>query len=233
MSEESLFREVDEEVRRDEIENIWKKYGSWIMALCLGVILAVGGLKAWQFWQKQQAQAGGAAYFAAVKLEADGKTREAEKAFTALNDSHAGYAIFGQFKQAAALAKAGNNKQAVAAYDKIAANKDVQLTLKQLARIKAAYLMADTASVSEIQTRLTAFDNTSSPWRNPTRELIAVAAYRAGDYALADRKLNEILSDLQATNGAKQRARIFLSVLAPKLTAKQPPKQSDKKTKSN
>lgn len=225
MSEESLFREVDEEVRRDEIENIWKKYGSWIVALCLGVILAVGGLKGWQYWQKQQAEAGGVAYFNAVQLANDGKTEDAGKAFSDLKNSHAGYAVFGSFKQAAAMAKAGDKKAAVAAYDKLAADSTVQETLKNLAQIKAAYLLADTASVADIQGRVAGFDNAASPWRSSARELVAFAAFRGGDYALADRKLNEILADFQSTSGAKQRARIFLSVVEPKL--------GDKKAKSN
>lgn len=228
MSDESLFREIDEEVRRDKIESVWKKYGSWILALCLGVILAVGGLKGWQYWQKQQAEAGGAAYFSAVKLAEEGKTKEAEEAFATLKVSHAGYAIFGKFKLAAAMAKSGKTSQAVAAYDEISSSSSIQPTLKNLARIKAAYLLADTAPVKELQNRLKGFDNANSPWRSSARELIAAAAYRAGEYELADRKLNQILADLQSTAGAKQRARIFLSVLAPNL-----PKSDGKKTKSN
>lgn len=226
MSDESLFREVDEEVRREEIENIWKKYGSWIMALCLGIILAVGGLKAWQYWQKQQAEAGGVAYFNAVKLAKDGKKQEAEQAFKALAAQYPGYAIFGEFQRAAALAKSGKSTGAVAVYDAIAGNKNVQPILQNLAKIKAAYLLADTASVKDLQSRVAEFDMPTSPWRSSAREVVAVAAYRAGDYALADRKLNEILADLQATRGAKQRARIFLSVLKSKLDGKKPGKSN-------
>ena len=228
MSEESLFREVDEEVRRDEIENIWKKYGSWILALCLGIILAVGALKGWQYWQKQQAEAGGEAFFSAVKLAESGKTQEAEKAFAALSDSHAGFGIFGKFKLAAEMAKQGKKAEAVAGYDAIAGAKDVQPALKNLARIKAAYLLADSATVKELQDRVATFDDAKSPWRSSAREIIAFAAFRAGDYVLADRKLNQILADFQSTTEAKRRARIFLSAIAPKL-----PAPDVKKQKSN
>lgn len=221
MSDESLFREVDEEVRREEIENIWKKYGSWIVALCFGIILAVGALKGWQYWQKQQAETGGASFFNAVQLANDGKTLEAEKAFSALGDSHAGYGVLGKFKQAGTAAKAGNIKAAVASYDEISAETSVPAMLKNLAQIKAAYLLADTASVEDITKRVSGFDNAVNPWRNSARELIAFAAFRSADYTLADRKLSEILADLQSTSGAKQRARIFLSVIEPKLGAKE------------
>lgn len=220
MSDESLFREVDEEVRRDEIENIWKKYGTWIVALCFGVILAVGGFKGWQYWQKQQVEAGGAAYFEAVKLASDGKKAEADKLFADLEKSHVSYGLLGKFKQAAALAKAGDVKGAVSVYDSIAGQASVPPTLKQLAQIKAAYLAADSASVKDMQARVSIFEITTSPWRNSARELLAIAAFRGGDYQLADRKLNDILADLQSTSGAKQRARIFLSVVAPKLGEK-------------
>ncbi|VAV87040.1 Mlr7403 protein [hydrothermal vent metagenome] len=233
MSDESLFREIDEDVRRDKIQNIWKKYGSWILALSLGMVLAVGALKGWQYWQKQQAESGGASYFAAVKLAEEGKTTEAEKAFAALKANHAGFAIFGKFKQAAAMAKAGRTSGAISAYDEIASDSDVQPELKNLARIKAAYLLADTASVKELQERVAGFDNNNSPWRSSARELIAFSAYRAGDYALADRKLTQILADLQSTAGAKQRARIFLSVLTPKLPLPNSGVPNSEKTKSN
>jgi len=225
LSEELLFREVDEEVRRDEIENIWKKYGSWILALCLGIVLAVGGLKGWQYWQKQQAEAGGVAYFEAAKLANEGKTAEAEKAFEKLAGSHIGYGIFGRFKEAALLLKEKKVKDAVAVYDGIAADNGVPGPLQELALMKAAYALADTAPVAEIEALVSRFDNATSPWRSAAREVIAIAAYRGNDFSLADRKLNEILADLQSTAGAKQRARIFLSVLAPKLAGK--------KTKSN
>jgi len=218
LSDESLFREVDEEVRRDEIESIWKKYGTWILALCCGVILAVGGFKGWQYWEKQQAEAGGAAYFEAVKLASDGKKADADKIFADLEKSHVSYGLLGKFKQAAALAKADDIKGAITAYDGIAGQASIPPTFKQLAQIKAAYLAADSASVKDMQARVAIFETATSPWRNSARELLAIAAFRGGDYRLADRKLNDILADLQSTSGAKQRARIFLSVVAPKLS---------------
>ncbi len=196
MSDESLFREVDEEVRREEIENIWKKYGTWILALSLGVILAVGGFKGWQYWQKQQAESGGAAYFEAVKLARDGKQVEADKLFAGLEKSHVSYGLLGKFKQAAALVKSGDAKGAVTAYDAIAGQTNVPSTLKQLAQIKAAYLAADSASLKDMQARVSSFETATSPWRNSARELLAIAAFRGGEYQLADRKLRSRLVNM-------------------------------------
>ncbi len=220
MSDDLLFREIDEEVRREKLEGMWKKYSTLIIAGCLGVILAVGGIKGWQYWQKNQAEVGGQAFFTATDLAKAGKTKEAADAFSKLKTSHAGYAVFGQFKQAAAKATAGDKKAAVAAYDALAAAKTVAAPLQQLAKIKAAYLLADNSSVADIEARVSQFDVAGSPWRNAAREIIAIAAFGSNKYLLADRKINEILADAGATQGARQRARIFLSVLTPILAQK-------------
>ncbi len=229
MSDDLLFREVDEEVRRDELEGIWKKYGTLIIAGCLGVILAVGGLKAWQYWEKTQAETGGQEFFAASELVKAGKMKQADDVFAKLKNNHAGYSVFGQFKQASVKAIAGDKKAAVAEYDALAASPKVSLPLQQLAKIKAAYLLADSSSLEDIKKRVGQFDNADSPWRNAAREIIATAAFAQNDYLTADRKVNEILSDAGATQGARQRARIFLSVLTPILAQK----GLDKKAKSN
>lgn len=217
MSDDLLFREVDEEVRREELEGLWKKYGTYIIAACIGVIAAVSGMKGWQYWQKHQAEAGGDAYFAAVKLQQAGKTEEATKAFAALKKNHAAYGVFADFKAAAALAKKGEKAKAAAAYDAIAKADATPKELKTLATVKAGYLLADTAKMDEMKARVGALDDPKNPWRNAARELLAIVAYRTGDNILADRKLNEILADPTATQGARQKARVFLQILLPLL----------------
>ena len=62
MSEESLFREVDEEVRQDQLKKIWDRYGNIIIAVCVAVIALVAGVKGWQYWQTKRAEAGAEAY---------------------------------------------------------------------------------------------------------------------------------------------------------------------------
>ena len=222
MSDDLLFREVDEEVRREELEGLWKKYGTLFIALCIGVVAAVGGIKGWQYWQKTQAEAAGATYYDAVRLASDGKTKQAEAALAKIKAKNGAIAIFADFKQAGALASAGKTAEAVIAYDKIAADSKTSLALKNLAQIKAAYLLANTTTLDDVKKRVDQFDNAQSPWRNAAREIIAIAAYRAKNYQLADRKLNEIVADTGATQGARQRAQIFLSVLRPLLAAKKP-----------
>ena len=68
MSDESLFREVDEEVRQEQFKKLWARFGNLVIGVCLLVILGVGGYQGWHYWQKKQSQAAGDAYFSAAEL---------------------------------------------------------------------------------------------------------------------------------------------------------------------
>lgn len=70
MSDDSLFREVDEEVRQERFKKLWAQYGNLIVAVCLIVVVGVAGFKGWQYWQVKQAEEAGDAFFDAAKLPA-------------------------------------------------------------------------------------------------------------------------------------------------------------------
>ena len=86
MSDESLFREVDEEVRKEQIAKIWKRYGNVFVGLSIGIVVAVAGLKGWQYWQRVQAEKAGSAYFAAATLQQDQESESSEEPQTAAQE---------------------------------------------------------------------------------------------------------------------------------------------------
>jgi hypothetical protein len=68
--------------------------------------------------------------------------------------------------------------------------------------------------------RLRPLDRPNSQWTNAVREIKGIAAYRAGDFGLADRLMNEILVDPQAPQGMRQRAQMMVQLLQPVLPGK-------------
>jgi len=216
VSDESLFREVDEEVRKEQIAKIWKRYGNVFVGLSIGIVVAVAGLKGWQYWQRVQAEKAGSAYFAAATLQQDQESEKALSAFETLaKGSHTGYATLARLRVADALAAAGKRDEAVKAYDALAADSSLDRSLRDVARVRAAWLLADAASANDLAKRLSGLDAKNSPWRDTVNEILALASYRAGDYGDADRRMNEIMASPDLTPAARQRARIFLQVLQP------------------
>jgi hypothetical protein len=225
LSDESLFREVDEEVRRQKLQDLWNRWGNIFIAVSLAVILVVAGYKGWQYWQQQRAESAARDYFAALALAGQGKSEEAAKKFADLGrGGHAGYALLARMNMAAQLAAAGKKDEAVKIYDAIAASAD-HAELRDAARIRAAFLLVDTANREEIVRRVSSLNTQGSVWRNEAREILALAAYRAKDYAEADRLMSEVLTDQDAPPNLRQRAQIMTALLAPHLDAKKPSDQ--------
>jgi hypothetical protein len=218
VSEESLFREVDEEVRQEQYKKLWKQYGNYFTALAVAVVVVVAGIKGWQYWQVSQAEKGARVFSDGVKMLEEGKTADATAAFAAIE--HGGFARLADLRKAAALANEGKADEAVAAYDALANDQGAEQPLRDLARIRAGYVLVDKLAPAELISRLGSFDNEQSPWRGPAREIFALSAYRTGDYTMADRYLNAIIADQGIALELRQRAQMLLEVVTPLLSAK-------------
>lgn len=218
MSEESLFREVDEEVRQDQFKKIWARYGNLIIAACLVLIAVVAGIKGWQYWQIRQSEQAAEIYSKVVADIEAGKTSDAVPLAESIG--HQGFGILARMAEAAALGKAGKNPEAVKIYDAIAVDPKVGSSVQDAARVRAAYLLVDTLPPNELAARLSGLDSEKSAWRNAVHEILALSAYRTGDYALADRHANEILADITAGPSMRQRAQMLVQLVTPLLGTK-------------
>jgi len=79
-----IFQEVDEEVRRERLEQLWKQYGNYIVAALILVLACIGAWRGSVYWQARKAAEAGAAYEAASTLADGGKHTEAQAAFAKL-----------------------------------------------------------------------------------------------------------------------------------------------------
>lgn len=215
MSDESLFREVDEEVRQEEFKKLWKRYGNLVIALAVAVVVAVGGFKAWQYWQLKQAHDAASVFFGALAKGGNGKADEALKELGSIGQ--AGYGQLARIEAAALLASQGKTEDAVKAYEAVAADPSADPVLRDAANIRAGYLLADSKSPDELLSRFGSYEKDGNPWRFAAREIFGLAAYRTGDYSMADRYMNAIFSDAAAPEAMRQRAQVMIQLLTPLL----------------
>jgi hypothetical protein len=217
-TDESIFREVDEEVRTEEYKKLWDRYGKYITGLAVLAVAAVAVFQGWKYYQTRQAEDAAAVYFDAVKKANDGNSDDAMAAFSAVH--HSGFTQLAKLQQAKILADKGDLEKAVAAYDAIAADPATDPVLADLARVRAGYLLVDTQTPDQLLTRLGRFDKDGQVWRNEAREIFGLAAYRVKDMAMADRYMNAIFTDATAPAAMRQRAQIMIQLIAPNLPKK-------------
>jgi hypothetical protein len=209
-----IFQEVNEEVRREQLKKLWERYGGYLIAACIVVVIGVGAWRGYEWWQAKQAAQSGAAFEQAVTLAESGKHAEASAAFAKLSaDGTAGYRVLARLREAAELATA-DRKAAVAAYDAIATDNRVGQVVQDIAAVRAAYLLVDSAPYSEILRRLEPATAPDRAFRHSARELLALSAWKSADISGARRWTEMIMGDPQTPPGARSRAQMLSELIA-------------------
>lgn len=236
MSDGDLFREVDEDLRREQYKAIWDKYGLIIIGVAVAIVVGVSGYKFWQYWQAKVAGEAGAEFSKAINLIEAGKANEGQALLDSIRKSSSkGYQAIATLRLAATKASAGENSQAVALYDQMVKAGQGDQILRDFAQIQAATLRLDVAGLDEIKTRLTGLTQASSPWRHSARELIGLSAYKAGKSEEAQKYYREIVADRLSPTEMKRRAEMMLTLLTelnnkPAAAAKSESKTDNKAT---
>jgi hypothetical protein len=209
-----IFQEVDEEVRREQLKKLWQRYGNYIIAVCILVIVAVGAWRGYEWWETKKAAEAGAAFEQAVTLAESGKHQEAEAAFAKLAaDGTAGYRVLARLREAAELART-DRKAAVKAYDAIAADRGVSQVIQDLATLRAGFLAIDSSSYGDMRARLEPLTGPERTFRHSARELLALSAWKEGDMGAARQWADMIITDPQTPPGTRSRAEVLSELIA-------------------
>jgi hypothetical protein len=210
-----LFDEVDEDVRRDQLKRIWDQYSIYIVAAALLVIAAVGGWRGYQYLEGKKAAEAGAAFDHAVELSDQDKHAEAEAAFNSLAaTAPSGYRMLARLRAAAEVAS-HDPQAAVKLYDDISADRSVGASERELAKVRAAGLLLETAGYPAMLERLESAAAPEATFRHTARELLALSAWRANDTAAARKWLDLIANDGDTPQGMRSRAEALQALLPP------------------
>ena len=210
-----LFDEVDEDVRRDQLKKLWERYSIYIVAGALLIIAAVGGWRGYQYLEAKKAAEAGAAFDKAIELAEQNKHAEAETAFTELAaKAPSGYRMLARLRAAAEAANR-DPKTAAKLYDEIAADRSVGTPEQDLAKIRAAGLLLETASYPNMLQRLEPATGPGATFRHTARELLALSAWRANDAAAARQWLDLIANDGETPPSLGSRAEAPQALLPP------------------
>jgi hypothetical protein len=211
----NIFDEIEEDLRKDRARRLWEKYGKVFLAVGVLIVAVIAGWRGYQGWQASQAAATGDRFMAAMTLATRGQHAEAARAFEQLTrDGTGGYPILARFRLATELAAAGDRDGAVRAFDALAADTSIGPVFQDLARVRAGYLLVDSAPLADLTRRLEPLAAAGGAFRNSARELLGLAAIRAGDAPAAARWFEAIVTDTDAGEGFRNRAGLALTVLA-------------------
>ena len=219
-----IFREVEEEVRREHYQKLWKKYGNFAIAAAALIVIGVAGYQIWQAWDRSHREEASRQFHAAEQLADAGRLAEAETAFAKLTqDAPEGYATLSKFHQAAIMLATGKRDQALALYGQLAQLKDSNLA--GVARLRIAWAQAEYTPREQLEKTLAPLMAPDSPWRHAALEVLAYTDLRAGRREIAVQQYEKLAADTKAPQGVRDRSNAMAEFLKanPSVNAITPP----------
>ena len=201
-----IFREIDEELRRDNLLKLWQRYGKYVIAVAVLAIVIAGGIAAWRDHQASERRAQGARFSSALALAREGKEADAAKLFALLAQEGGGYSLLAAFQEAELLRKSGDTKAAIAAYDHLAGSSGIDPEFRDLAVLLSVMHGLPDEDPKAAMARLQPLSASGNPWRASALDLSAAAKLKAGDRGGALDIYKELADDLTAPQALRARA---------------------------
>ena len=212
---DSFIREVNEELRSDQFRGAWSRYGKIIIGIAILVVVATAGYRGFEYWETHTASASGDKFLAALKLAGEDKPDEALAAFEALAaDGSGAYPVLARMRAASVMAETGDAAAAVSAFSEIAKDGAAPEAMRDVARLRAAWLLIDTGTYEQVSAEAEVLTGGNHALRNSAREALGLAAYKADDMARAKEWFQAIADDATAPRNVANRAQIMLDNIA-------------------
>ena len=204
---ESFIDEVTEEVRRDKLFALFRKYG-WIAVLA---IFAIVGAAAWNEWQKARATASAQAFGDALLASLDGETPKARSAalaaVPATGDQHAVRLLL------EASDPDADRAGTLTALATLVADKTVPQAYRDLAVLRQVILSGKETPIADRRAALGPVATPGRAFRTMAVEQLAYLSLEAGDRDAALTGLRSLIEDQDAPGGQRRRAQQMITAL--------------------
>ena len=193
-----IAQEVDDEVRRERMNQLWSAYGKYLIGLAVGIVLLVGGREAYTSYVKSLEEASSAAFETANLASVADSANAVEIWQNALPELQAGYATLGRMRLAAAASANGDVASAITSYDEIAADSGADESLRSMAQLFAGMLVSrEGADLDDARARLSLVAIKGEPWYFSGLEQLALVDLKRGDKEAALAGYNLLANDTE------------------------------------
>ena len=204
---DTFLREVDENLRRDQMRDAARRYGRWIIA---GVVLFLAAVGGWMYWQERKAQKAATQSEEMAQIYADigaGKTATVQQRLSALaEDGGPVVRASALFAGAAVALDANDRAAAISKYREAAGDESLPEAYRSIARIRVTSLEFDTMKPQDVIAQMEPLTKPGTPFYGSAGELTAMALLKQGKKTEAGRLFAAIAADKQVPETIRARA---------------------------
>jgi hypothetical protein len=202
--QEALFREVDEDLRHEQITRLWKQYGSTVITAAILVVAVVAGYQGWQAYEQ--------ALTKAATAPEDGAEALAQVAAQAQD----GTATLALLNRAALLAQAGKTAEALSTYQQVMNSSGTDRVLRDMATLRYALLGMDNGvATGELWGLVQPLASPGQPLTYSAMQIQALLSMKDGKMEDARTTLQAMVDSAECPPGLRTRATSLLAEIAP------------------
>ena len=176
---DAFQREVNEELRRDQLRSFWVKRGMLLIGLVVVALAAFGGWLYWQHSQTRAAETQGERFSGALDDLGSGAKAKAEPVLADLAQSgNPGYSGMARMTQADIALANRDLKKAAEIFGTMAADTRLPQPIRDIALIRQTAAESDTIAPAEVIRRLGPLAKEKNPFLGSAGEMVAVAHLR-------------------------------------------------------
>ena len=209
-----IFDEVTEDLRRQQITGLWRAYGKYLVAAAVAIVIGVGGYQYWRYHTRTIQEKESAAFAEATALLEQGKTDDGLAALVTLQETaNGGYRLLAGMREAAERERRGDTAAAIKIYERLAADKAIDQTLRDYAELQAVAAQLDGGEAAALRPRLEKLAAPNAPWAPLAEEFLALLDLKAGNVTAARERLDRLAQNEDAPAGVRTRAGEILATL--------------------
>ncbi len=207
LSDDVFLREVDEAVRKDELENFWTRYGRWLLGLAIAGLIAFGGYIWWSGQQRGNTEETGETFIQAIdKLQNEDEAGALEILKGIKESGQPAYRAMAELVEANLAMEKGDSKKAIAAYAKVAADDSLPDAFRDLALIRQTTAEFDTLEPQKVIDRLKPLAKPGHAWFGSAGEMTAISYLKMGKEDAAGQIFAQIAKQEELPESLKARA---------------------------
>lgn len=203
-NDQGLIHEIEEDLQRQRLTNFWNKYGTMIIVAALALVLGTAASSGWRTYNLNKNQAASAALMEITQAsQKEGRVAALEE-FVKTNQSNS-QAVLARLFAAQAAMDDGKRERAIAFYDALAADDEVEPVFRGLADILSVMAQFDTSDPKTLEARLAPISK-NGPWHGLASEMMGHLALKMGDHSKALQIFKGLVANKDISQGVQRRA---------------------------
>tara|TARA_Y100000816_G_scaffold254311_1_gene206409 strand:+ start:856 stop:1491 length:636 start_codon:yes stop_codon:yes gene_type:complete len=207
-----ILRQIDEDLRKDRLREIWKSYGLYAVTLILVIILSVIGYQINISLDKSKNEKLVEIYFDAIS-----KDNSSIEVFTKLDElieSDNNYlASIAGLKKVELLLKNGDNENSIIELEKILINEENDVTIRNLAAYKLLMTNIKILNIDDFKSYLGVNESEKSDFNYLFKELLAIKYFLDGDLNNSIQTFQDLINQLNVSPEIILRANKFIELI--------------------